>query len=108
MSQKAKVHPFLLPASKAEQPLSRTLTSLQLASRMGSNVQSLNAAPVKSAPRMDGARNRQRSKRASVKSSSSRTMSAAKRTSVNTRSPANRAESSSLSIVYLTPDEGTG
>ena len=52
MSQNAKVHPFLLPASKAEQPLRRALTSLQLARRIGSNVQSLNAAPEKSAPRM--------------------------------------------------------
>ena len=98
MSQKAKVHPFLLPASKAEQPLSRVLTSLQLAMRIGSNVQSLNAAPEKSAPRTVGAWKWQRSKRLSVRSSSSRATSAANSTSLNTRSPANRAESSSREI----------
>jgi len=55
MSQNANVHPFLLPASKAEQPLRRVLISLQLARRIGANVQSRNAAPEKSVPRTAGA-----------------------------------------------------
>src|ERR1700730_5930675 len=71
MSQKAKVQPFFCCRSNKPQPSKRVLANLQLAKRVGSNVQFLNADPEKSALRIVGTRNRHRSNRLSVKSNSS-------------------------------------
>ena len=62
------------------------------------DVQFLNAAPEKSAPRMAGTRNRQRSKRLSVKSTPSSTSVAGNSTSLKVR-PASAIAASSFSEI---------
>src|SRR5438105_3680274 len=98
MSQKAKVHPFFCCTSNKAQPLNRVLASLQLEKRVGTNVQFSNAAPEKSALRIVGTRNRQRSNRLSVKSTPSNASVAGNRIPLKVRLVSAVARNSSWEI----------
>src|SRR6266849_1666180 len=98
MSQKAKVHPFFCCRSNKLHPSKCVLANLQLAKRVGSNLQFLNADPEKSALRIAGTRNRHRSNRLSVKLTPSNARVAGNRMPLNVRLVPAVASSSSWEI----------
>src|SRR5216684_1877160 len=102
MSQKAKVHPFFCCTSNKAQPSKCVLASLQLEKRVGSKVQFLNADPEKSALRIVGTRNRQRSNRLSVKSIPSNARVAGNRRPLKVRLVSAAARNSSWEIARWT------